>query len=150
LADLRLVMTWEEATQRMASKVRGKLVNYSECIIMIRPFAVPFNVFIDGARTVGEWDTGLATRRPLGFRTCSKQAFELLLAAESEVQDCSFIIRNDCAPALSCLVRGSSRSPKLQGIAEQTHKPALHRQVQLSFLHASGEQLIRDGVDDGS
>ena len=56
LADLRLVMTWEEATPRMASKVGGKLINYSECIIMIRPFAVPFNVFIGGARTVGDWD----------------------------------------------------------------------------------------------
>jgi len=54
LADLRMVM---EATPRMASKVRGKLINYSECIIMIRPFAVPFNVFIGGARTVGDWDT---------------------------------------------------------------------------------------------
>ena len=57
LADLRMVMTWEEATPRMASKVRGKPINYSECIIMIRPFAVPFNVFIGGARTVGDWDT---------------------------------------------------------------------------------------------
>jgi hypothetical protein len=52
-----MVMTWEEATPRMASKVRGKPINYSECIIMIRPFAVPFNVFIGGARTVGDWDT---------------------------------------------------------------------------------------------
>jgi hypothetical protein len=57
LADLRLVMTWEEVTTRMASKVRGKLINYTEWIIMIRPFAVPFNVFIGGARTVGDWDT---------------------------------------------------------------------------------------------
>jgi hypothetical protein len=52
-----MVMTWEEATPRMASKVRGKLIHHSECIIMIRSLAVPFNVFIGGARTVGDWDT---------------------------------------------------------------------------------------------
>ena len=50
-------MTWEEASPRMASKVGGKITSYPECIIMIRPFAVAFNVFIGGARTVGEWDT---------------------------------------------------------------------------------------------
>jgi hypothetical protein len=38
----------------------------------------------------------------------------------------------------------------LQGIAERIHKAATSRQVQLGFLHASGEQLIREGVDDGS
>jgi hypothetical protein len=54
-------MTWEEATPRMASKFRGKLINYSECIIMIRPFALPFSVFIGGSESrtvrVGDWDT---------------------------------------------------------------------------------------------
>jgi hypothetical protein len=50
LADFRLVMIWEEATPR----IREKLVNFSKYIIMIRPFAVPFNVFMGGARNVGE------------------------------------------------------------------------------------------------
>jgi hypothetical protein len=40
--------------------------------------------------------------------------------------------------------------PKLQGIAEQIHRAAIPKQVQLGFLHASGEQLIREGVNDGS
>ena len=78
-----------------------------------------------------------------------EMAFEVLMAQE-EVHNCYVIIRNDCVPALACLERGSSRSPKLQGIAERIHKAATSRQVQLGFLHASGEQLIREGVDDGS
>ena len=247
LADLRLVMTWEEATPRMASKVGGKLINYSECIIMIRPFAVPFNVFVGGARTVGEWDemstrvqdmqkaakyllTVLPQLWPLGAPLWKLEAstiyelvetgvdvgftvfilstdaatpgvgmayrkgggpvigcrgkrygqlsavmtYDLELAAaghlehqvwregfgiqmsfevflqDPEVHDCFVIIRNDCAPALSCLERGSSRSPRLQSIAEHIHMLAIPRQIQLGFLHASGEQLIREGIDDGS
>ncbi len=35
-----------------------------------------------------------------------EMAFETLMAEEA-VQDCYVIIRNDCAPALSCLERGS-------------------------------------------
>jgi hypothetical protein len=89
LADLRMVMTWEEATPRMVSKVRGKLINYSECIIMIRPFAVPFNVFIDGARTVGDWDT--TSTRVAVCRKCGRQqgiCFQCCLNCGSLVHRC--------------------------------------------------------------
>ena len=58
LADLRLVMTWDEATPRMVSKVRGKLINYSECIVMIRPVSVPFSVFHRASSH--RWGTGYA------------------------------------------------------------------------------------------
>jgi hypothetical protein len=247
LADLRLVMTWEEATPRMAAKVRGKLINYSECIIMIRPFAVPFSAFIGAARTVGDWDTastrvqdmqatalyllsvlpdlwplgaplwkleastiyelvetgvdvdlavfvlttdaatpgvGMAYRRGGGPLIGCKgkqygqlsavmtydlelaaaghlehqvwregfgigMAFDLMLQ-DPDVHDCLVIVRNDCAPALSCLERGSSRSPRLQSVAEKMHRAAIPRRIQLGFLHVSGEQLIREGIDDGS
>jgi hypothetical protein len=60
------------------------------------------------------------------------------------------IIRNDCSPALASLEWGSSRSPRLQGVAEFIHKLAIPRRIQLGFLHVSGDQLIREGIDDGS
>ena len=57
---------------------------------------------------------------------------------------------NDCAPALVGLEKGSSRSPRLQSVAERIHMAAIPRRIQLGFLHASGEQLILEGIDDGS
>ena len=247
IADLRLVMTWEEASPRMASKVGGKLTSYSECIIMVKPFAVAFNCFIGGARTVGDWDAlsphvqrmqdsaryllqvlpllrplgaplwkldvstiyelvetgvdvgftvfilttdasiagvGMAYRRGGGpIVACTGRRYEQLSAAltfdldlaasgslehqvwregfgaqlafetmlmDEEVHDGMVIIRGDCAPALSCMEWGSSRSPKLQSVAEAIHKAAIPRGIQLGFLHVSGEQLIREGIDDGS
>jgi len=65
-ADLRAVLTWDEASPRMASKVRGKLVSYSECIEGIRVFSVPFTVFIGPAKTVGEWDVRSRAVLPAG------------------------------------------------------------------------------------
>ena len=56
MANLQSVMTWEEASPREASQVRGKLLNYSQCIQRIRPFAIPFTVFIGSPTTQGEWD----------------------------------------------------------------------------------------------
>jgi hypothetical protein len=55
--------------------------------------------------------------------------------AEAEVRNCYVIFRSDCAPALLCLKRGSSGSPKLQGIAapkvqgiaERMHRTAIPR-----------------------
>jgi len=55
-ADLRAVLTWDEATPRMASKVLGKLQSYLECIEGVRVFSVPFTVFIGPAKIVGDWD----------------------------------------------------------------------------------------------
>ena len=34
--------------------------------------------------------------------------------------------------------------------AEKLHMAAIPRRIQFGFLHASGEQLIREGIDDGS
>jgi hypothetical protein len=68
-------------------------------------------------------DLALAAVRDLEHQVWRKgfgieMAFELLLAEESEVRNRYVIIRSGCTPALSCLERDSSRSPKLQGIAE--------------------------------
>ena len=82
-----------------------------------------------------------------GFGT--QIAFETMLLNDA-VRDCMVIIRGDCAPALSCMEWGSSRSPKLQSVAECMRKAAIPRGIQLGFMHVSGEQLIREGVDDGS
>jgi len=247
LSDLRLVMTWERASPRMASKVGGKLQNYSECIQMVKPFVVPFRVFIGAARTVGEWDAlstkvqdmqetarylleqlpilvplgaplwkleastvyelvetgvaldfnvfilttdaaipgvGMAYRKGGGgviqgrgkrYKQLSDvMTYDLGLAAsgslehqvwregfgiqmgfdamlkDPEVHDCMVIVRNDCSPALACLEKGSSRSPKLQGVSEHMHKRAIPRNIVFGFLHATGEQLILEGIDDGS
>ena len=54
--NLQEVLVWAEATPRIASKVRGKLVNYSECVESLRVFSVPFTVFIGNAKTDGDWD----------------------------------------------------------------------------------------------
>lgn len=57
LDNLQEVLSWRTATPRTASKLRGKLINYSECIESVRPFSVPFTVFIGGAKNTKEWDT---------------------------------------------------------------------------------------------
>ena len=46
LNDLRAVMTWDSATPRLASNVRGKLQAYADCLEGVRPFAIPFTLFI--------------------------------------------------------------------------------------------------------
>ena len=57
MENLQEVLSWSRATPRTASKVRGKLINYSECIESVRPFSVPFTVFIGDAKTTADWDT---------------------------------------------------------------------------------------------
>ena len=247
MADLRAVLTWDEATPRMASKVRGKLQSYSECIEGVKVFGVPFTVFIGPARTVSDWDVqsravagmqetaryllgylpravpagaplwkleactmaelsdrgvemgckvfimtcdaavpgvGMAYRLGNGeIRACRGRrydklstvmtyaldraaaggtreqvwregwgmvmAFEVMLLDE-EVHDCIVIIRNDCAPALAALEKGSSGSPQLQAAAVALHKLSNAKGVRLMFLHVSGQQLVAEGIDDGS
>jgi hypothetical protein len=75
-----------------------------------------------------------------------QMAFEVLMAqgphGTGEGANWHVIIRNDCAPALSCLERGSLRSPKLQGIAERMQ--GSHTKTGSAwFLYASGEQFPR-------
>ena len=41
MANLQAVMTREEASPREAAQVRGKLLNYSQCIQRIRPSPYP-------------------------------------------------------------------------------------------------------------
>ena len=60
------------------------------------------------------------------------------------------LLRNDCAGALSALVKGSSRSPQLQAASESVNKRCLRRGWVLRALHVSGERLIEEGVDDAS
>jgi hypothetical protein len=76
-------------------------------------------------------------------------AFKVMLQDE-ELRDCVVIIRNDCAPVLAALEKGSSRSPQLQAAAEEIYKLAYARGVLLMFLRVSGQQLVAEGIDDGS
>ena len=67
----------------MASKVRaalrGKLQCYSECIEDVKPFSVPFTVFIGPAKTVAEYDT--PSRNVEGMKEAARYLLEYLLAA---------------------------------------------------------------------
>ena len=56
LNDLRAVMTWDSATQRLASNVLGKLQAYANCLEGVRPFAIPFTLFIGTAKSMEERD----------------------------------------------------------------------------------------------
>ena len=76
-------------------------------------------------------------------------AFKTLLEKE-EVRDCVVFLRNDCAPGLAGLQNGSSRSPILQAASIEILKLAIPRGIFPKFLHVSGEELIREQVDDGS
>ena len=72
------------------------------------------------------------------------------LLEDDAVRDCILLLRNDCAPALAALEKGSSRSPTLQAAAVQLHMMCIPRGIFPRFLHTSGEELVREGVDDGS
>ncbi len=60
------------------------------------------------------------------------------------------LLRNDCAPALAGILKGSSRSPMLQSASIDVHKQCMAAGWSLMALHVSGERLIEEGVDDGS
>ena len=60
------------------------------------------------------------------------------------------MLRNDCAPALAGLSKGSSRSPQLQGASLSAHKQCHAVGWILMTIHVSGQRLIEEGVDDGS
>ena len=61
------------------------------------------------------------------------------------------IFRNDCAPALAALEKGSSRWPQLQAASVELHKQRIARGVFPRFLRVSGTQLVEQRVvDDGS
>ena len=77
--DLLSVLTWDEATPRKASKVRGKLQSYSECIEGVKPFSVPFTVFIGPAKTVCEWDT--SSRAVEGMKEAARYLLTYLPSA---------------------------------------------------------------------
>ena len=72
------------------------------------------------------------------------------LLENDAVHDCVVILRNDCAPALAALEKGSSRSPELQAAAVELLKLCIPRGIFPRCLHTSGEELIKEGVDDGS
>ena len=60
------------------------------------------------------------------------------------------LLRNDCAPALDVLEKGSSRSPVLQEASIDVHTRCQKAGWSPLFLHVQGERLIEEGVDDGS
>jgi hypothetical protein len=245
--NLQEVLSWRTAAPRIASKLRGKLINYSECIESVRPFSVPFTIFIGGAKTTEEWDTvspdvgrmretaefllphlprlveagaplwklepstmydrfergldlgfelrvatfdaavpgvGVALRESPGTvkwvrgrryeglstvvtfprelaemgdleHQAWREAWGAVLAVELALQDealrnCVLLLINDCVPVLAAIMKGSARSPRLQAAAEAIHKACIPRGVVVRTLHVSGEQLIDEGIDDGS
>ena len=247
VANLLEVTAWTSSTPRIASKVRGKLVNYSECVQSLRVFSVPFTVFIGAAKSNEDWDVestavsrmqstaefllqhidrmvkagaplwklepstlydklvrgheigfdlrvatfdaaqagvGVALRdgsnqvkwvrgrayaglstvvtfpRRLGEmgeleHQAWREAWGAVLAVEivlldETVRNCVLLLVNDCVPVLAAIVKGSSRSPRLQAAAEAIHKACIPRGVVIMALHATGQQLIDEGVDDGS
>lgn len=81
-----------------------------------------------------------------------EMGFDAMLQ-DPDVHDCFIIIRNDCAPALSCLERGSSRSPRLQSISENQHRGG-HPQMSPVGLPACFWRAVNSGRDysgrDGS
>ena len=245
--NLLEVLSWTSATPRIASKVRGKLINSSECVESVRPVSVPFTVFIGDARTTADWDVesadvgrmqeaakfllphlprlvsagaplwklepstmydrfergyelgfdlrvvtfdaaipgvGVALRdrpgvvkwvrgrRYEGLSTVVtfprelaemgelehqawREAWGAVLSVELALQDatvrnCVLLLINDCVPVLVAIVKGSARSPRLQAAAEAIHRACIPRGVVVRALHASGQQLIDEKVDEGS
>ena len=49
----------ERYSRREAAEVRGKLVNYGQCMEGTRPFCVPFTIFIGSPKSDYEWDEKL-------------------------------------------------------------------------------------------
>ena len=72
LFNLHGVLTWDDASPRDAAQVRGKRINYAQCIQRIRPFAVPFTAFIGNPAEQG-WDARRASVQDM------KEAAKLLI-----------------------------------------------------------------------
>jgi len=56
MASLLLVVVSEFLSSREVAKVRGKLVNYGQCMEGLRPFSVPFTLFIGAPESEFQWD----------------------------------------------------------------------------------------------
>ena len=84
-----------------------------------------------------------------------REALGLCIALETaaaivDLCHCSVILRNDSAPALSALRKGSTDSPFLQTCAMRMNRFAAERDVDLLFLHVPGETLVAEGIDAAS
>ena len=75
-----------------------------------------------------------------------------LSAAERlcDLTDAVIILRNDCAPALSALEYGSTRSPELQGHAMAIARICARYNATCLFLHVPGTTLMAEGIDAAS
>ena len=241
MKDLGDVIKSEWLSRREAGEVRGKLVNYGQCMECIRPFSVPFTTFIGAPKSEYDWDEKRPTPSylkenaeylysvvprlaragspiwrldpatvmdrwqrglPLPFRlivvTYDAAVYGLAVSVRMEPRQLwrtagkSFgrvsavvtfgeerehqvhregwacpialetaielvppgpavvLLRNDCAPALAGIQKGSYRSPMLQAASIDVHKQCLAAGWIPMALHVSGQRLIEEGVDDGS
>jgi hypothetical protein len=75
-----------------------------------------------------------------------------LAAAErlADLSDSVIILRNDCAPALSALEFGSTRSPPLQEHAMTIARLCASHNATCLFLHVPGTSLVSEGIDAAS
>ena len=76
-------------------------------------------------------------------------ALDTLLEDDS-IRNGVVIFRNDCAPALYALEKGSARSAPLQGASTHVHKRCIERGLFPRFIHVSGKRLVEEGIDEGS
>jgi hypothetical protein len=67
-----------------------------------------------------------------------------------DLTDSVIIFRNDCAPALAALERGSSTSPELQRHAMAVAKMCAAYNATCLFLHVPGSTLMAKGIDAAS
>jgi hypothetical protein len=108
----------------------------------------------EGLSTVVTFPRGLAETGELEHLAW-REAWGAVLAVELALQDetlrnCVLLLINDCVPVLAAIMKGSARSPRLQAAAEAIHKACIPRGVVVRTLHVSREQLIEEGVDNGS
>ena len=250
MASLQELLAKDEYTPRLASKIQGRLVNYGQCVELVRPFTVPFTLFIGAPSSDFEWDqpkqdlrqihatarfllevfprqaakgapmwpleastiydrwqrrlplphdvvvvtydaaefgVGVSVRLdPEEILRVAGRRYDMLTSVMTFEQDlpvqvwreawagplalqvaldvirsnglrpgagsrqCLVLLRNDCSGALHALEKGSTRSPQLQAASVVTHEICLRESLLFYGLHVSGEQLIAEGVDDGS
>jgi hypothetical protein len=72
-----------------------------------------------------------------------------LLRRLFDLRNKTVLIRNDCAPVIFALRKGSG-SPQLQEAAEILSRESLEAGCRTMALHVPGVQLIAEGVDGGS
>ena len=95
---------------------------------------------------------------PAGAALCDqvhREALGLCIALETaaslvDLSHSSVILRNDSAPALSALRKGSTDSPFLQTCAMRLNRFAAARDINLLFLHVPCETLVAEGLDAAS